>query len=112
MPGISVITMTAGPSPLRYTSWVAPSWLNGATVNVSRSPSGAVVSGRSVTRAFHHAQPINGWSPVARSAQLGSRRGRESQTGTSSTRADRAGVPGREGAMVLLVVERGEADQH
>src|SRR3954452_12131755 len=41
MPGISVITTTTGPVPLRYTVWVTPSAVNGYCSNVARSPSGA-----------------------------------------------------------------------
>ena len=37
MPGISAMTMTAGPSPLRYTVRVVPAWVNAVTVKSTRS---------------------------------------------------------------------------
>src|SRR6478735_7476547 len=44
MPGISGISTTPGPSPLRYTSWVYPATENGATVHPVRSASGMVMA--------------------------------------------------------------------
>ena len=35
MPGISCMTITAGPSPFRYTSWVTPSKVKGETTKSS-----------------------------------------------------------------------------
>ena len=50
IPGISVITTTTGPVPLRYTVWVTPSAVNGYCSNVARSPSGARRRRRSSAR--------------------------------------------------------------
>jgi hypothetical protein len=42
MPGISWMTITAGPAPARYTWWVRPWWMNGAWSNPATS--GVVMS--------------------------------------------------------------------
>ncbi len=44
-PGISGMSTTPGPAPLRYTSWVKPPPVNGAGVHPVRSASGAVICG-------------------------------------------------------------------
>ena len=47
MPGISAMTTTAGPLPLRNTRWLTPPWLNDSSANVEMSPTGAFVNVRS-----------------------------------------------------------------